>query len=110
MKSFKKIVVGGSAVLGLGLLLATPIFAFAAIPPAQPPYIAPSPTVTGPITNVGIVIDLINKILFWVATLFWIAAAIFVFYAAFVYLTAAGDEEKVKKASHTLLYAVVAIA
>ncbi len=101
MKNFKKVAVAAGAV---GLLV-MPFLAF-----AQLPTTAPTPNATGPVTSVGSVINLINKVLFWIATVFWIVAAIMVFYAAFLYLTAAGDEEKVKKASHTLLYAVVAIA
>ena len=101
MKNAKKLVV---AVGTLGLLVA-PVLAF-----AQLPTIAPSPNVAGPITGSQSFINLVNQILFYVATLFWILAAVFVFYAAYLYLTAAGDEEKVKKASHTLMYAVVAIA
>jgi hypothetical protein len=101
MKNVKKLAIAGT----VAALALAPFLAF-----AQPPSIAPSPTVAGPITSTQSIINLINRILFWVATVFWIAAAAFVFYAAFLYLTAAGDEEKVKKASHQLLYAVVAIA
>ena len=77
----------------MGLLVA-PVLAF-----AQLPTIAPSPNVAGPITGSQSFINLVNQILFYVATLFWILAAVFVFYAAYLYLTAAGDEEKVKQAS-----------
>lgn len=67
------------------------------------------PASTGPITGVDEGIDLFKSVLGWFATIFWIAAALFVFYAAFLYLTAAGNEEQVKKASSQLLYAVIAI-
>lgn len=77
---------------------------------AQLPAEAPVPDTPGPITSGQGVIDLINQFLFWLATIFWIAAAGFIFYAAFLYLTAAGDAEKVKTASHALLYGVIAIA
>lgn len=77
---------------------------------AQLPIQAPVPQTPGPISSGQGIINLVNQVLFWVATLFWIAAAGFIFYAAFLYLTAAGDQEKVKKASSAFLYAVIAIA
>ncbi len=78
---------------------------------AQTPTIVLPPTGQGgPITGGADVIALVNQVLFWVATLFWIGAVIFIFLAAFGYLTAAGDPEKVKNASHRLLYAVIAVA
>lgn len=76
---------------------------------AQLPSPVNPPSTAGPVTSVGGILGLLNTILTWVAYIFWIAAAAFIFYAAFLYLTAAGDPEKVKKASHQFLYAVVAI-
>lgn len=79
---------------------------------AQQPTPVLPPTTQGPITSVGGaggVIPLLNKILTWIGTIFWIAAAIFVLYAGFLYLTAGGDPEKVGKANHQLIYAIVAI-
>lgn len=67
------------------------------------------PSTQGPIQSGEGFIDLFRQVLVWIATAFWIAAAVFIFIAAFKYLTAAGDPEKVKTASHTLLYAVIAI-
>lgn len=70
------------------------------------------PTYSGP-TGLNTVtgwFGLFRTILSWVGIAFWITAAVFIFLAAFKYLTAAGDPEKVKSASHSLLYAVVAIA
>jgi len=54
--------------------------------------------------------SLLENILGWIYTFFFIFAAIFILIAAFQYLTAAGDEEKVKKAKNMLIYAVIAIA
>ncbi len=68
----------------------------------------PGGTTPGP-ESVGEAIGWFGTVLSWVANIFWIAAILFIFWAAFLYLTAAGDPEKVKKASHTLLYAVIAI-
>lgn len=45
----------------------------------------------------------------WLFTFLIILTVVFVLLAAFKYLTAAGDPEKVKSASHTLIYAAVAI-
>ncbi|TSC81708.1 MAG: hypothetical protein G01um101420_905 [Parcubacteria group bacterium Gr01-1014_20] len=94
--------------LGLFLLLSVLVFPFLAA--AQLPTPAPEPTDPGPVDSGQDIVDLINQFLFWLATIFWIAAAGFIFYAAFLYLTAAGDAEKVKTASHALLYGVIAIA
>ncbi len=66
----------------------------------------------GPPTNTLVIGDIqstICNVIGWVFFLFVVAAVIMVLVAAFKYLTAAGDPEKVKSASHTLLYAAVAI-
>ncbi|MEK7212779.1 MAG: hypothetical protein AAB686_03815 [Patescibacteria group bacterium] len=86
------------------VMMVLPIAVFA----YDPPYVPP-PSRTGPITGGQGVITLVEQILQWLATLFWILAAVFVFYAGFLYLTAGGDAEKVKKANHQLLYAIIAI-
>lgn len=78
--------------------------------PTIPPTIAPAPHTPGPITSPQGIVNLINIVLYRVATIFWIAAAGFIFYAAFLYLTAGGDSERVKKAHKQLLYAIIAIA
>ena len=70
----------------------------------------PSAPSEGPITSVSQVKTLLENILGWIYTFFFIFAAIFILIAAFQYLTAAGDEEKVKKAKNMLIYAVIAIA
>jgi len=74
------------------------------------PKIQPPPQTPGPISSPQSIINLINRVLYWVATAFWIAAAIFVFYAAYLYLTAGGDSERISKAHKQLIWAVVAIA
>lgn len=45
----------------------------------------------------------------WLFTFLIILAVVFILVAAFRYLTAGGDPEKVKGASHSLIYAAVAI-
>ncbi|MBI4087700.1 MAG: hypothetical protein HY434_02615 [Candidatus Liptonbacteria bacterium] len=63
-----------------------------------------------PITSVsGLQSFVCNVIVGWLFTFLVIAAVVFVLIAAFKYLTAAGDPEKVKGASHQLIYAAVAI-
>jgi len=45
----------------------------------------------------------------WIFTLLIVLTVIFILYAAYLYLTSAGDEEKIKKANHQLLYAAIAV-
>ncbi len=45
----------------------------------------------------------------WLFTFLIILTVVFVLIAAYKYLTASGDPEKVKSASHTLIYAAIAI-
>ena len=77
------------------------------------PYIAwaqgkqPAPT---PITTLPGVLQAICTAVDWIFTFLIIIAIIFVLVAAFKYLTAGGDPEKVKSASHNLIYAAVAVA
>ncbi|MBI5733199.1 hypothetical protein HY967_04620 [Candidatus Jorgensenbacteria bacterium] len=93
MKSIAKI----AATVGA---IALPFVAFAQV--TQP--------VTAPVTSITQVPRLLNSILGWFQVIFFGIAAIFIVLAAFQYLTAAGDEEKVKKAKQMIIYAVVAIA
>ncbi|MEK7464545.1 MAG: hypothetical protein AAB617_02080 [Patescibacteria group bacterium] len=84
-----KNIVVKSVIVGL---VAMPFLAFAAAP-----------------TTVDAVLNLVKQVVNIAAYLFFIVAALFIILAAFTYLTAAGDEEKVKKAKQELTYAVVAI-
>jgi predicted ferric reductase len=61
------------------------------------------------LNNVGAVQTTLCSVINWMFYLFIILAVIMVLVAAFKYLTASGDPEKVKSASHTLLYAAVAV-
>ena len=86
------------------------LFAFSVPAFAQPNVTpVPPPNVGAPIESVDEGISLLEQILTWIATIFWIVAIIFVLYAGFLYLTAGGDSEKVQKANHQLIYAVIAI-
>lgn len=59
--------------------------------------------------SVGGVLQVICNAIGWAFTILLVATVIIVLYAAFKYLTAGGDPEKVKGASHLLIYAAVAI-
>ncbi|TSC59725.1 MAG: hypothetical protein LiPW15_745 [Parcubacteria group bacterium LiPW_15] len=95
----------GSLILAVsaGLLLA-PLFAGAIV--TEP--IGQGSGTFGSLTGVTSFIE--GTVLGLIKWAFWVLAIIMVIYAAFVYLTAGGDPEKVSKASHMLLYAVVAMA
>lgn len=63
-----------------------------------------------PITSLsGFQAFICNVIVGWLFTFLIILSIVFVLLAAFKYLTASGDPEKVKAASHQLIYAAVAI-
>lgn len=65
-----------------------------------------APTV---LTDYGSVIDKISTVINWMFGILLTLAVVFFLYAAFLYLTAAGDEEKVKKAKDVIIYVVVAV-
>jgi len=74
------------------------------------PYVAlAQQDVSPPITTLPQLTSKICVAVDWLFTFLIIIAIIFVLIAAFKYLTAAGDPEKVKSASHTLVYAAVAV-
>ncbi|MDP2598446.1 MAG: hypothetical protein Q8P49_01300 [Candidatus Liptonbacteria bacterium] len=63
-----------------------------------------------PITGIGGVQNFICTVIVgWMFTFLIVLTVVFVLVAAYKYLTAAGDPEKVKSASHMLIYAAVAI-
>ena len=64
----------------------------------------------GAATTIGGVQSIICTLLSLAFWFFFVVAIVFVLLAAFNYLTASGDPEKVKKASHMLLYAAIGIA
>ncbi len=51
----------------------------------------------------------VTLVLNWAFGLLIVIAVLFVIYAAFLYLTAAGDEDKTKKAKNYIVYAVIAL-
>ena len=83
--------------------LALPLLAAAQVPPA--PVTAPSAGINS-LSAVGTSLCSITNWLFYFLI---IVAVIFIIVAAFKYLTAGGEPEKVKSASHSLLYAAIAI-
>jgi hypothetical protein len=83
-----------------------PVFAGAQLPPGTEPSVSANRFQS--LEGVKLFIrDVVLGTLKWA---FWILAAIMILYAAFIYLTAGGDPDKVKKASHMLLYAAIAMA
>jgi uncharacterized membrane protein YidH (DUF202 family) len=66
-----------------------------------------APTVA--LTSLNSVGCTLTNITNWLFYFLIILAVIFIILAAFKYLTAAGEPEKVKSASHMLLYAAIAI-
>ncbi len=99
--------IGVSLILLVGAAMAfMPVFAGAQLPPGTEP--SANPNRFQSLEGVKLFIrDVVLGTLKWA---FWILAAIMIIYAAFIYLTAGGDPEKVKKASHMLLYAAIAMA
>ena len=88
--------------LGVGIRAGTLLLPFVAF--AQQFGAPPAPTTVVAFESV------INTVLTWMFSFLVFLAIVFVLVAAFKYLTAAGDPEKVKSASNTLVYAAVAIA
>lgn len=76
------------------------------------PYVAFAQRYSAPDapTSVGEFEDVIDIVLTWMFSFLVFLAVVFVIVAAYKYLTAAGDPEKVKSASNTLIYAAIAIA
>jgi uncharacterized membrane protein YidH (DUF202 family) len=90
--------------LGIPVMaLLVPVLASAQIPTA--PVSAPQSGINS-IGNVGSSLCTITN---WMFYFLIILTVIFIMIAAFKYLTAGGDPEKVKGASHMLLYAAIAI-
>jgi len=84
--------------------LALPLWAAAQVGGGSP-ITAPTAGVTSLTAVGGTLCNVVN----WMFYFLIILAVIFIIIAAFKYLTAAGDPEKVKSASHMLLYAAIAI-
>ena len=100
MKKFKQIALDFAAPV---VSLALPLLAAAQVPAS--PIQAPNSGINS-LNSVGTSLCAITNWLFYFLILL---AVIFIIVAAFKYLTAAGDPEKVKSASHELLYAAIAI-
>ena len=62
-----------------------------------------------PVPEAADIPGLVGSIINFLFGLLLAIAALFVFYAAYLYLTAAGNEDNVKKARSYIIYAVVAI-
>ena len=92
----KKLISGFSAGIAAAAL---PVLALAQVAPPSP------------FTDIGgFKTFLCVTVVGWMFTFLIVLAIIFILIAAFKYLTASGDPEKVKSASHTLIYAAIAVA
>src|SRR3989344_642074 len=70
----------------------------------------PGVTTVGRVSTVGSLVDTVRFVVRWVYIIFFVIAVLMILFAAFTYLTAAGNEEKVKKARDSIIYAAVAVA
>ncbi|MBI4160124.1 hypothetical protein HY504_03075 [Candidatus Wolfebacteria bacterium] len=107
MKFRKADIITTAATVGLvGMAVLTP-FALAQVTPDNP---VPGVQVPGGApTTVGGLVDRFAAVVRWVYIIFFTVAVLLILFAAFTYLTAAGDEEKIKRARDQLIYAAVAI-
>lgn len=105
MNKFKQFVIEAAAPI---IAIALPSLVAAQAPPAPGGVTLPNQ-----ITNIsqiaGTGSSLICIAINWIFWALIVLTIIFVLVAAFGYLTAAGDPDKVKTASHRLLYAAVAV-
>ncbi|PIT93370.1 MAG: hypothetical protein COU06_00155 [Candidatus Harrisonbacteria bacterium CG10_big_fil_rev_8_21_14_0_10_38_8] len=70
----------------------------------------PASEVPQGITSFGGFLDVFATLISWIFTLLLVIAVIMILYAAFLYLTGGGNDDKIKKAHSTIIYAVIAIA
>ena len=74
------------------------------------PFIALAQAPTVPqLESVGGVTSFLDRIVNYLFGIFLVVAVIMIIYAAFLYLTAAGNEDKLKSAKNTIIYAIIAI-
>ena len=96
MKTLQK----AAIIIPLVALLAAPAFVMGQTTDLDP---------TAPIQDVDDIYDVLDTILGIVYTIFFVVAAFFILYSGFLYLTAAGNEDNLKKAKNQIIYAVIAI-
>ena len=63
-----------------------------------------------PVDNFSQIQTILISVINWVYTLFFFVAILFILLAAYNYIFGGMQEERIKKAKHQLLYAVIAIA
>jgi len=92
------------------LLIAFGILLVASVLPAH--VIAQSPPPSFPLKDLKFnqVLTILNTLVTWIFTIFLITAVIFVIIAAFHFLVSGTNPQGVKKATHMLVYAAIAIA
>lgn len=85
---------------------AMPFMSFAQNTPIQGPSYQLPPTTNVQFTTIS---GALCTLVAWIFTLLIILTVIFILFAAYNYLTSSGEEEKIKKANHQLLYAAIAV-
>lgn len=97
--------------LGCLLLIAFSVLLSISFLPAHV-FAQSQPPTTFPLKNLKFsdVIVILNRFVTWIFTVFLIIAVLFVIFAAFQYLVHGSDPQGVKKATHMLVYAAIAIA
>lgn len=65
--------------------------------------------IPNPLTDCTI-IDFLNRVIDWLIYISLFVAVVMVIYAGILYVTGGGNTEKVKRATHTLIYALVGLA
>ncbi|MEE8131625.1 MAG: hypothetical protein V3T98_01090 [Candidatus Paceibacterota bacterium] len=94
------------------IILISPAFLTtkAAITPGKIPSAGDLGLPASPVQDVGGLVGIIDSILVVTYITALCLAILFIIFAAINYLGAAGDTEKIKKAHHQIIYALIAIA
>jgi len=112
------------SILSIGILIVTPALAYDyedpdPIPPEPTPsdstFTPPDSQSTGlnipnPLGGTSDITTLVKNILNFLLKIAWVIAPILIVYAGFLYITSAGNDEKVKTAQKTLIWALVGFA
>ena len=59
------------------------------------------------VNNMDDVLRVLERLISWIFTILLVLATLVTLYAAFLYMSSSGDPEKIRTATHTLLYVVI---
>lgn len=95
----------------VGLVLGVVTLVSLVIPLASLAQFTGPPAQLPPTTQVtfSTVSNALCTLVAWIFTILIILTVIFILWAAYLYLTADGEEEKIKRANHQLLYAAICL-